>query len=103
MVIYQNSYTEDLFQLLSINKQNCGIFGLAQIPKLKIKIPKRIPGLDKILKREPALTTSISDAVTGVPFLDDYNPKITSSLSLEPRNSEGSYVFPIHSRLSVMR
>ena len=80
-----------LLIILSISLLFLG-FGLAQIPKLKIKIPKRIPGLDKILKREPVLTTSISDAVTGVPFLDDYNPKITSSLGLEPRNSEGSFI-----------
>jgi len=64
-------------------------FGLAQF---KIKIPKKIPGLDKILKRKPVLTTSISDALTEVPFLDNYNPKIAFPLSLEPRTPDGGFI-----------
>jgi len=66
--------------------------GLAQFPKFKIKIPKKIPGLDKILRREPVLTTSISDALTEVPFLDNYNPKIAFPLSLEPRTPDGGFI-----------
>ena len=66
--------------------------GLAQFPKLKIKIPKKISGLDKILKREPVITTSISDALTEVSFIDDYNPEIASPLSLEPRTPDGGFI-----------
>lgn len=61
-----------------------------QFPK-KIPIPK-IPGLDKILKREPAITTDISDAVTGVPFLDDFELSGASPMSILPRTSEGGFV-----------
>ena len=35
----------------------------------------QIPGLDRILKRPPALTTSAADAVFVVPFLDDFDPQ----------------------------
>jgi len=65
---------------------------LAQFPKVKLKIPKKIPGLDKILKSEPAITTSILDAVTEVPFLDDYNPKVFMPMSILPRTPEGGFV-----------
>jgi len=39
-----------------------------QFKKLKLKM------ISKIIKKEPALSTSLDDAVTEVPFLDDYNP-----------------------------
>lgn len=68
------------------------VVGLAQVPKVKLKIPKMIPGLETILKSKPPLTTGISDAVTEVPFLDDFNPEFTRSMSLLPRTSEGSFV-----------
>ena len=45
-----------------------------QIKQLKKLIPKNIPGLEKILQAEPAITTSFEDAVFGIPFLDDFNP-----------------------------
>lgn len=66
--------------------------GMAQFQKLKIKIPKKIPGLDKILKSKPALTTSIEDAVTEVPFLDDFNPEGATPMTVHPRTKEGGFV-----------
>jgi hypothetical protein len=53
-------------------------------------IPK-IPGLDDILKKEPPITTSISDAVTEIPFLDDFDPKVLSPLLLQPRDPDGTF------------
>jgi hypothetical protein len=62
-----------------------------QIPKLS-KIKEKIPGLDKILQQEPAINTSLSDAVTDIPFLDDYNPQQTSPMTLLPRSSYGGFL-----------
>lgn len=65
---------------------------LGQVRLPKIKIPKDIPGLDDILKGEPPLTTSIEDAVTEVPFLDDYNPESFMPLTMLPRTPEGGFI-----------
>lgn len=43
-----------------------------------------IPTLGDLLKKKPALTTSLQDAVTEVPFLDDYNPAKFSRLRRIP-------------------
>ena len=64
--------------------------GQIQLPK--VKIPKDIPGLDDILKGEPPLTTGIRDAVTEVPFLDDYNPEYFMPLTMLPRTPEGVFI-----------
>gem|GEM_PF-833178 len=65
--------------------------GFAQLPKFKIKIPKKIPGIEEILKKEPPITTSIKDALTEVPFLDDYKPVIYGSLFQLPRLENGEF------------
>jgi len=54
-----------------------------QLQKLKLKM------ISKILKREPALSTSLDDAVTEVPFLDDYNPSRVSPLRKVPSQGPG--------------
>lgn len=54
-------------------------------------VPK-IPSLEGILEGEPPITTSISDAVTGVPFLDDFDPVGAIPLSMLARTSEGGFV-----------
>lgn len=64
-----------------------------QLGDILKKIPKKIPGLDGILKREPAITTSYKDAVYCVPFLDDFNPKKFKSIDSLERTSEGYYIF----------
>ncbi len=48
------------------------------------KIPIRIPGLDKILEAEPALTTSLDDARFEVPYLDDFDPPAGAPLTEVP-------------------
>ena len=68
---------------------------VAQLPKLP-DVPKgiteRIPSLDNILKSEPPITTSLSDAVTEISFLDDFGPPILSPLTLLPRNNVGAFI-----------
>ena len=66
--------------------------GSGQIGRLLKKIPKRVPGLDKILQREPAITTSYNDAVYGIPFLDDFNPTKFKSIDSAERTPEGYYM-----------
>ncbi len=62
-----------------------------------------IPGLDdvrkgldtisvqKLLEGEPALTTSLPDAVTEVTFLDGFEPSDWAPLSLQPRAAGGEF------------
>lgn len=47
-----------------------------KIPRIPVNIPGvgNIPGLDKLLGNEPALTTNIADARTEIAFLDDFAP-----------------------------
>jgi hypothetical protein len=60
------------------------------------EVPK-IPALADILKGEPAITTSLSDAVTEVPFLDDFNPKELYPMTGLPRGPNGGFL--LHSGL----
>jgi hypothetical protein len=49
--------------------------GQFQLPKHLPHIPiEKIPGMDKLLGNEPALTTSLADARTEIAFLDDFQP-----------------------------
>lgn len=64
---------------------------------------QKIPGLDevrkgldmisveKLLEGEPALTTSLPDAVTEVTVLDDFEPSYWAPLSLQPRATGGEF------------
>jgi len=51
-------------------------------------------GVPKILKGEPPITTSLSDAVTEVPFLDDFDPKYPISMTTLPRDPKGGFLLP---------
>lgn len=54
-----------------------------------------IPGLDSLFKEDPPITTSLKDAVTELPFLDDFNPHYSVDLTMMPRTDEGNFtVFP---------
>lgn len=52
----------------------------------------KILGLDEILQSEPPITTSLSDAVTEVPFLDDYDLDGAIPMSTLPRTPDGGFV-----------
>ncbi len=62
------------------------LFGFAQLPKLP-DVNIKIPGLDKILQKEPAITSSIKDAVYEVPFLDGFDPEIPWVIPGKPQGS----------------
>lgn len=55
----------------------------AQLPRLP-EITIDVPGLDKILQKDPAVTTNINDAVYEVPFLDNLNPTFYSVFTDKP-------------------
>jgi len=54
-----------------------------QFKKLKSKL------ISKILKSPPVLTTSLDNAITEVPFLDDYNPSRVSPWRKKPTQVPG--------------
>lgn len=65
--------------------------GAVELPGgIEVKIPIKLPGLDKLLKEEPAITTSLKDAVTDIPFLDRFNPRQAAPLTFVPRGPEGA-------------
>ncbi|PSN18833.1 hypothetical protein C7271_10475 [filamentous cyanobacterium CCP5] len=79
-------------------------FRIPGIPNIPVDIPAEIPGLDSLLSREPALTTSLEDAQQEIPYLDNYNPDLYKSLRLLPRTETngfrtppGDYAFHAHS------
>lgn len=67
----------------------------AQFPKLP-KLPKglseKIPGPERLLKQEPAITTSLNDAVTDLPFLDPYVPSQAAPLMALPRGASRGFL-----------
>jgi len=65
--------------------------GQAQIKKILKKVPKKIPGIESILRSEPPISTSIQDAVTEIPFLDDFNPQRPFPMTALPRTSDGDF------------
>ncbi len=66
--------------------------GMAESQWPKIKGLDKIPGIDDLLSKESPLTTSLDDAVTEVPFLDDYNGMGVIPLSSLPRATDGTFI-----------
>ncbi|MFW6207047.1 MAG: hypothetical protein ACOC5J_03850, partial [Gemmatimonadota bacterium] len=48
-------------------------------------------GVEALLDSDPPITTSVSDAVTGVPFLDEYRPTTWRPLSVLPRSDDNMF------------
>jgi hypothetical protein len=67
-------------------------FIFSQFPKIPKIIPDKIPGVEDIIKKESPITNKLSDAVTEVPFLDDFNPRVKIPMTALPRTSEGAFV-----------
>lgn len=68
----------------------------AQLNKLKqkIKIPVKapaVPNLDKLLQEEPPVSTTLTDAIYDIPFLDDYNPDQGAFMTFLPLTPEASF------------
>lgn len=65
---------------------------LPSLPKIPKGITERIPDLSKILDEEQPITSSINDAVTGISFLDDFNPPVFMPMTVLPRTNKGAFV-----------
>ncbi|MBE0433311.1 hypothetical protein IBX73_07590 [candidate division WOR-3 bacterium] len=63
-------------------------FAAAQLPKLP-EIEIKVPELDRILQKEPSITSNINDAVYEVPFLDGFNPAFFNVFTDRPRGPKG--------------
>jgi hypothetical protein len=64
----------------------------AQLPGIK---GGGLPGLDLGFKEKSPITTALGDAVTEVAFLDDFNPRHATAMSILRRNADGSFkLFP---------
>jgi hypothetical protein len=62
--------------------------------KQKIKIPVKapaVPDLDKLLQEEPPVSTTLTDAIYDIPFLDDYNPDQGAFMTFLPLTPEASF------------
>jgi hypothetical protein len=51
----------------------------------------QIPGIDRLLRSDDPITTSFSDAVTQVPYLDDYTPDLSIPLQFMPHGADGVF------------
>jgi len=68
----------------------------AQFNKLKdkLKIPVKapqVPDLDKLLQEEPPVSTTLTDAIYDIPFLDAYNPQHGALMTFLPATAQGSF------------
>ena len=58
-----------------------------------LRIPVKIPGLDKLMnKNDDPITTSIADATTEVRLLDDYSPERGALIGLLPHGPQGTLI-----------
>ncbi len=66
--------------------------GLSQLPSLPSLPGLPIPGIDRLTRAERAITTSLNDAVTEVPFLDDFNPRDAAPLRRLQRGPRNGFI-----------
>jgi len=52
----------------------------------------KLPSLNKLVETKPAITTSLEDAVTEVPFFDDFNPEQFASLRCLDRGPYNGFI-----------
>lgn len=64
--------------------------GWVQLPALA-QLPLW-PSLEQLLQGEPPITTSLNDAATDIPFLDDFNPSSFVGISALPRGPQQGFV-----------
>ncbi len=58
----------------------------------KLNPLKKTSLVDKIFKADPPITTGPADAVTGVPFLDDFRPRVFRSMVRQPRGPKQQFL-----------
>ncbi len=69
----------------------------SQLPNIRRPSLPAIPGLDRLIKEDPPITTSLADAITEISYLDGYQPRDVVRMTVLPRNEVGSFrAFPGH-------
>jgi hypothetical protein len=70
-----------------------GLVWAQKIPGLgRVKQKLEKFSLDSLLKGEPPISTSLKDAVTEVPFLDDFNPPEPAPMNVLPRAENNDFM-----------
>jgi len=70
-----------------------GLVWAQKIPGLgRVKQKLEKFSLDSLLKGEPPISTSLKDAVTEVPFLDDFNPPEPAPMNVLPRARNNDFM-----------
>lgn len=65
---------------------------LPRIPGLPTEVPiPPVPGLDDLLREEPPVSTSLEDAHTELPLLDDYQPRQFTPMTQLARGEHGAF------------
>jgi YD repeat-containing protein len=80
-----------LLTMLLLPVSFCSAFDLpVSLPKPPVPtINLPVPGLELLRKQGPWITTGIADAVTEVPFLDHYDPRVLTPLDEMPASPTG--------------
>jgi len=63
-----------------------------QVSDLLKETEAGIPSLSNLIEEKPAITTDLSDAVTEVPFLDDFNPEDVAPLTRLDRGPHNGFI-----------
>lgn len=70
-----------------------GVLRAQKIPGLgTVRKKLQTFSLSRLLEEQPAVSTSLDDAVTEVPFLDDFNPPEPAPLTSLPRADNGNFI-----------
>lgn len=70
-----------------------GVLRAQKIPGLgAVRKKLQTFSLSRLLEAEPAVSTSLEDAVTEVPFLDDFNPPEPAPMTSLPRAENGNFI-----------
>ncbi|HIK56525.1 MAG TPA: hypothetical protein IGS37_15360 [Synechococcales cyanobacterium M55_K2018_004] len=65
---------------------------IPRIPGLPTEVPiPPVPGLDQLLREEPPISTSLADAQTEIPLLDDYRPRQYTPMTQLQRGEHGAF------------
>lgn len=71
---------------------NVAFAQLPSLPKIPKDVTEKIPDLGKMTEGEPPITSSIKDAVTGISFLDDFDPPVFIPMTVLPRTTQGAFI-----------
>lgn len=87
-----------LLSMILLGTTGAGTQIQAQIlDRLRKKAEEQLTDFSSIrrqLEGDRPLTTSLDDALTEVPFLDDFDPGVPAAMTRLPRNADGAFITP---------